>query len=478
MAEGGYDVDMDPLGEGAEDINTDDRQPLLESSNRISRALRRITDPRTREILGLGDRRYDLRTREYNEKYGVPPAENIELNEMGERPEHAVQTQETSFTNDGMSRVENLEENQNTAEERIKELYPEWDPSKANFTYGVDEYGRTTVRLRNRGAKAHLLTSPELPQTILNNLGRSVEEIREYDEAKKYIDSLFPDNKITIEKGFDLRYNEGEIEITHKNLNNWHRLYNKKSGLNGNLSDKIKDALGESSESKLKRLGERSRECDKKLSPLYPEVDVVNREIDDNNRRRSSIRSQISEAESEYEMYHNSQRQTDESVRQVETIRDKKYELIAENNKLIDDTEALVKRRDALTAQIHELEDNRQELEDEMEIIEEKLPLKERIKLIFKKYGFTAFAIASAVGIVIGVIINSLKSGLSSVAKGLGKGLKTIGEKLAHLLPGMVGAIASFIFKTAGQVVGFLAKHTWLLIVAAVLYAVEQYKKK
>jgi len=81
------------------------------------------------------------------------------------------------------------------------------------------------------------------------------------------------------------------------------------------------------------------------------------------------------------------------------------------------------------------------------------------------------------VGIVIGVIINSLKSGLSSVAKGLGKGLKTLGDKLAQLLPGMVGAIASFIFKTAGQVVGFLAEHTWLLIVAAVLYAVEQYKK-
>ena len=49
--------------------------------------------------------------------------------------------------------------------------------------------------------------------------------------------------------------------------------------------------------------------------------------------------------------------------------------------------------------------------------------------------------------LVIGVIINSLKSGLSSVAKGVGNGLKTIGKKLGELLPGMVGAIASFIFK-------------------------------
>jgi hypothetical protein len=64
------------------------------------------------------------------------------------------------------------------------------------------------------------------------------------------------------------------------------------------------------------------------------------------------------------------------------------------------------------------------------------------------------------------------------VAKGVGNGLKTIGKKLGEILPGMVGAIASFIFRTAGEVVGFLAKNAWILIVAVVLYFVEQYKKK
>ena len=32
--------------------------------------------------------------------------------------------------------------------------------------------------------------------------------------------------------------------------------------------------------------------------------------------------------------------------------------------------------------------------------------------------------------------------------------------------------------KTAGEVVGFLGKHAWLLIVVFVLYIVEQFKKK
>ena len=42
----------------------------------------------------------------------------------------------------------------------------------------------------------------------------------------------------------------------------------------------------------------------------------------------------------------------------------------------------------------------------------------------------------------------------------------------------MIGAIASFIFKTAGEVIGLLGKHAWLLIVAVVMFAVEQFKKK
>ena len=114
----------------------------------------------------------------------------------------------------------------------------------------------------------------------------------------------------------------------------------------------------------------------------------------------------------------------------------------------------------------------------ENEAMEEKLTLRQRIKAIFKKYGFTAFAVASSIGVVIGVIVSSLKAGLTNVAKGVGNGLKALGKKLGEILPGMIGAIASFIFRTAGEVIGFLAKNAWLLIVGLVVLAVEQFKKK
>ena len=70
------------------------------------------------------------------------------------------------------------------------------------------------------------------------------------------------------------------------------------------------------------------------------------------------------------------------------------------------------------------------------------------------------------------------KNGLATLGRGLGNGLKAIGKKLGQILPGMLGAIVSFIFRTAGEDLGFLGKHAWLLIVAVVMYVIKQFKKK
>ena len=56
--------------------------------------------------------------------------------------------------------------------------------------------------------------------------------------------------------------------------------------------------------------------------------------------------------------------------------------------------------------------------------------------------------------------------------------MKTIGKKIADILPGMVGAIASFLFKTAGEVISFLGKQAWLLIVGLVVLALGKFKRK
>jgi len=105
-------------------------------------------------------------------------------------------------------------------------------------------------------------------------------------------------------------------------------------------------------------------------------------------------------------------------------------------------------------------------------------PLLERVKEIFKKYGVTLTAVLLAAGVTIGAVVGSITNALKATGKALGKGLKDIGSKLASLLPGLIGSIVRFLFKAAGQVVGFLAEHTWLLILAAVAFLFEKYFKK
>ena len=140
-----------------------------------------------------------------------------------------------------------------------------------------------------------------------------------------------------------------------------------------------------------------------------------------------------------------------------------KEEEISRREKKIDELQASREtasenQREQIDANIKEQQNEISRLEAENEIIEERMSLRDQVKLIFKKYGFTVFAVVSAVGLVIGVIVSNLQKGLTSLGKGVGGALKTIGKKIGEILPGMVGAIASFVFKTAGEAVGFLAK--------------------
>ena len=65
-------------------------------------------------------------------------------------------------------------------------------------------------------------------------------------------------------------------------------------------------------------------------------------------------------------------------------------------------------QRENLNQTIAENLDAISQLERANEEIEQRMTLRDRIKAIFKKYGFTVLAVASAVGVVIGVIVANL----------------------------------------------------------------------
>ena len=83
-----------------------------------------------------------------------------------------------------------------------------------------------------------------------------------------------------------------------------------------------------------------------------------------------------------------------------------------------------------------------------------------------------------AAGVTIGAVIGSMTNALRKLGTDLGNGLKALGSKAASALPGLIGAIVSFLFKAAGSAIGFLAEHTWLLILAVVTFLFQKLMKK
>ena len=148
-----------------------------------------------------------------------------------------------------------------------------------------------------------------------------------------------------------------------------------------------------------------------------------------------------------------------------------------EREKIINDKNAPIAEKE-----IEEFNQELNEIENEREIEAEGLSLRDRlrekVKAIFKKYGITVASIFLAAGVTIGAVVGAITNALKAMGKQLANGLKAVGAKAASALPGLIGAIVSFLFKTAGQAIGYLAEHTWLLILAAVVFIFEKYIKK
>ena len=153
-------------------------------------------------------------------------------------------------------------------------------------------------------------------------------------------------------------------------------------------------------------------------------------------------------------------------------------ERLAKNKRVLEDENASASEREAAQKQVNTDERALERVNEDIEREEQKLPLRERVKNIFKKYGWTLQAVALAVGIVLSALALAATNGLKAGTKAIGNGLEAIGKKLGSLLPGLIGSIVSYIFKAAGQVFSFLAEHAWLLILAVVAFFMERMLKR
>ena len=149
-----------------------------------------------------------------------------------------------------------------------------------------------------------------------------------------------------------------------------------------------------------------------------------------------------------------------------------------EDQAIVQDENTTPSEREAAEARVADRNEELARLQTQIGEREAAMPLRERIREIFKKYGVTVASIFLAAGVTIGAVVGAITNALKTMGNQLANGLKAVGAKAASALPGLIGSIVSFLFKTAGQAIGYLAEHTWLLILAAVVFIFEKYIKR
>ena len=106
----------------------------------------------------------------------------------------------------------------------------------------------------------------------------------------------------------------------------------------------------------------------------------------------------------------------------------------------MNDKDATSRERMVAGVRFSENTDELARLDPQIQEREQELPLRERVKNIFKKYGWTLQAVALAVGIVLSALALAATNGLKAGTKAIGNGLEAIGKKLGSLLPGLIGS--------------------------------------
>ena len=213
------------------------------------------------------------------------------------------------------------------------------------------------------------------------------------------------------------------------------------------------------------------------MAALEKQAKNTAKNIDRERATVNKLRKDIAEKErkrNDLEEGLNSTKTLDELNEQEAELQRKKEE----DQAIINDENTSPSDREASEGRVAERNEEIARLQTQIEERERALPPRERIKEIFKKHGVTLTAIILAAGVTIGSVIGAITNALKATGKALGNGLKEIGKETGSLLPGLLGSIVSFLFKAAGQAIGFLAEHIWLLILAVVAFLMESYIKK
>ena len=169
------------------------------------------------------------------------------------------------------------------------------------------------------------------------------------------------------------------------------------------------------------------------------------------------------------------------STRSFEALKEQESNLLRlneEDQAIINDDGAAELDKEAAEEGVATRNEELARLQTQIAEREDAMPLRKKIKEIFKKNGVTVTAILLSTAAIIWAVVGLITKALKATEKTMAIGLKEIGAKLGFLLLGLIRQVAHFLFNTAAKAVGFLAEHTWLLILAVVVFVFEKYIKR
>ena len=111
---------------------------------------------------------------------------------------------------------------------------------------------------------------------------------------------------------------------------------------------------------------------------------------------------------------------------EIQSEREKNNAILNAENSTPEEKERAREANRELDQEANEIENER---EGEISQLRLRDRIREKVKAIFKKYGFTVTAVLLAVGTTIGVILSSLSNSLKSVANGVGKRFQSSWQK-------------------------------------------------
>ena len=363
----------------------------------------------------------------------------------------------------------------------LKKMYPQANKEALEAAY-VKIPGEITPRLsvKTIGAtRAYWLfepnllgrwkDNPDLPQEIKTLLGKSIEEqIKDFKQLKAKKEAALVAKQ---KQKKQLEQNTDEIHELNRNI----------ASLTNEIRDvdeqkrELEEAHGPMNTEAIQKLKDEKRALEAKKKTIQQQISQQQKDMSQYNKIQAEV-EQLTHDTRELDQHLNELRAKEETLKPLDELEQEAEELnrkIKEDRQLIDDENTSSPERMSANVRLLENEAELDRINTEIEVRERQKPLLERVKDIFKKYGWTLQAIFVAVGVILSVIALTVK-------KGFKYGTKVVGQKLKNTNhnPGMIGSIVSFIFKAAGQVFSFMSEHTWLIILVVVAFFIEKLLKR